>query len=106
MARRRRGPTAALDQTFKKLCEDLCARGIPLWRVAMFVRTLHPDFFGEACYWRRRAEVVVRQGRHSFRTSDDYLNSPILQSYKAGQPVRQRLTEPPSTDESPFFGDR
>ena len=98
-------PTAALDQTFKKLCEDLCARGIPLWRVAMFVRTLHPDFFGEAWFWRRGAEVVVQQGRHSFRTSDDYLNSPILQTYRAGQPVRQRLTQPPSTDESSFFGE-
>jgi len=97
--------TAALDQTLKKLCEDLCARGIPLWRVAMFVRTLHPDFFGEAWFWRRGAEVVVQQGRHSFRTSDDYLNSPILQTYRAGQPVRQRLTQPPSTDESSFFGE-
>jgi adenylate cyclase len=98
-------PTAALDQTFKKLCEDLCARGIPLWRVAMFVRTLHPDFFGEAWYWRRGGEVVVQQGRHSFRTSDDYLNSPILQIYKADQPVRQQLTQPPSTDESSFLGE-
>jgi adenylate cyclase len=71
----------------------------------MFVRTLHPDFFGEAWFWRRGAEVVVQQGRHSFRTSDDYLNSPILQTYRDGQPVRQRLTQPPSTDESPFFGE-
>ena len=38
--------TSGMDQTLKKLCDDLCARGVPLWRVGMFVRTLHPDYFG------------------------------------------------------------
>ena len=36
----------------KKLCEDLVACGIPLWRVAVFVRTLHPDVFGRSFIWR------------------------------------------------------
>jgi hypothetical protein len=40
--------TSGMDQTLKKLCEDLCARGVPLWRVGLFVRTLHPDYFGYA----------------------------------------------------------
>ena len=94
-----------MDQTLKKLCEDLCARGVPLWRVGMFVRTLHPDYFGHAWVWRQGADVVAQQGRHSFRTTDNYLNSPILLLYKTGQPIRQRLTKPPDKDESPFFGE-
>jgi adenylate cyclase len=97
--------TSAIDQTLRKLCEDLCARGIPLWRVGMFVRTLHPDYFGDAWVWRQGAEVIFQQGRHSFRTSDDYLNSPILLIYKTGQPVRQKLTESAGNDESPFLRD-
>jgi adenylate cyclase len=97
--------TSGMDQTLKKLCEDLCARGVPLWRVGMFVRTLHPDYFGYAWVWRHGADVLVQQGRHSFRTSDEYLTSPILLIYKTGQPIRQRLTEPPGPDELPFFGD-
>jgi adenylate cyclase len=97
--------TSGMDQTLKKLCDDLCARGVPLWRVGMFVRTLHPDYFGYAWVWRHGADVLVQQGRHSFRTSDEYLTSPILLIYKTGQPIRQRLTEPPGPDELPFFGD-
>src|SRR6516162_874330 len=58
--------TAALDQTLKKLCEDLCARGIPLWRVAMFVRTLHPDFFGEAWFWRPAPRWLCSRGGTAF----------------------------------------
>ena len=87
--------TSGMDQTLKKLCEDLCARGVPVWRVGLFVRTLHPDYFGYAWVWRHGADVLVQQGRHSFRTSDEYLTSPILLIYKTGQPIRQRLTEPP-----------
>ena len=28
------------------LCERLVAAGIPLFRVAFYIRTLHPDIFG------------------------------------------------------------
>src|SRR4029453_8996907 len=67
--------TPQLDQVIKKLCDDLCASGIPLWRMGLFLRTLHPDFFGRAFIWRRGAEVTSQTGAHSFRTSDDYLTS-------------------------------
>lgn len=95
--------TPQLDQTLKKLCDDLCVCGIPLWRVGVFVRTLHPDFFGRAVVWRRGAGVTAQQGAHSFKASEDYRTSPILQVYKVGRPIRHRLTEPPGPDESPFF---
>ena len=29
-----------------ELCERLVAVGLPLWRVGLFVRTLHPDILG------------------------------------------------------------
>ena len=46
----------------KKLCEDLVACGIPLWRVGVFVRTLHPDVFGRSFVWRPGTDVVVESG--------------------------------------------
>jgi adenylate cyclase len=98
--------TPELDQAIKKLCDDLCASGLPLWRAAVFVRTLHPDFFGRAFVWRRGADVTVQRGEHSFRRTEDYLNSPIHLLYKEGKPVRQRLTEPPVAGELPFFGEQ
>ena len=40
-------------------CERLVAAGLPLWRVGVFVRTLHPDIFGRNFIWRPGAEVEV-----------------------------------------------
>jgi adenylate cyclase len=33
-------------------CEHLVEAGLPLWRVGVFVRTLHPDVFGRSFIWR------------------------------------------------------
>ena len=80
------------DQVLKKLCDDLLACGIPLWRVAVFVRTLHPDVFGRSFVWRPGADVVVSQAPHTITTRDDYLRSPVLAVYETGKPVRHLLT--------------
>jgi adenylate cyclase len=97
--------TQRADHVLKKLCDDLCACGIPLWRVAVFVRTLHPDIFGRSFVWRPDTEVVVSQAPHTITTRDDYLKSPILVLYETGKPVRHRLTGPPAADEIPFLTD-
>jgi len=93
------------DQVLKKLCDDLLACGIPLWRVAVFVRTLHPDVFGRSFVWRPGADVVVSQAPHTITTRDDYLRSPVLAVYETGKPVRHLLAGPPSADETPFLAD-
>jgi adenylate cyclase len=93
------------DHLLKKLCDDLCTAGIPLWRVGVFVRTLHPDFFGRSFVWRPGTEVVVSQAPHTITTRDDYLKSPILVVYETGKEVRHRLTGPAAADESPFLSE-
>src|ERR1700730_2765356 len=93
------------DHVLKKLCDDLLACGIPLWRVAVFVRTLHPDVFGRSFVWRPGADVVVSQAPHTITTRDDYLRSPVLAVYETGKPVRHLLTGPPGADETPFLAD-
>ncbi|MCC6468218.1 MAG: hypothetical protein IT563_07850 [Alphaproteobacteria bacterium] len=40
-----------------EMCERLVARGIPLWRVALFVRALHPEVIGSQLIWREGASV-------------------------------------------------
>src|SRR5262249_50049058 len=44
-----------------ELCDRLVGCGIPLWRVAVFVRTLHPHIMGRRFIWRPGAEVEVRE---------------------------------------------
>src|SRR6266702_4119031 len=41
------------------VCERLVQAGLPLWRVGVFVRTLHPDIYGRNFVWRPGAAVEV-----------------------------------------------
>ena len=40
-------------------CERMVQAGLPLWRVGVFVQTLHPDIFGRNFIWRPDAEVEL-----------------------------------------------
>jgi adenylate cyclase len=42
-----------------ELCARLVDDGLPLWRVAVFVNTLHPEIMGRRFLWRPGAEVEV-----------------------------------------------
>ena len=57
-ARSAANPSRMMAET----CERLVAAGLPLWRVGVFMRTLHPDIFGRSFIWRPGAEVEVGPG--------------------------------------------
>src|SRR5690349_19097975 len=40
------------DQVLAQLCERLVQCGVPLWRVAVYVRTLHPQVMGRQFIWQ------------------------------------------------------
>src|ERR1700754_906990 len=95
--------TPRSDHLLKKLCDDLCTCAIPLWRVGVFVRTLHPDVFGRSFVWRPGTDVVVRTAPHTITTTDEYIKSPVVTVYETARPMRYRLTSPPTEDEIPFL---
>ena len=39
---------------WSELCHRMIDGGIPLWRAAVFVNTLHPDIFGRALHLAAR----------------------------------------------------
>jgi hypothetical protein len=51
------------QQVLAQLCDRLVACGIPLWRVAVFVNTLHPQIIGRRFIWRPGADVEISEGR-------------------------------------------
>src|SRR6202022_5119055 len=71
-------------------CERLVQAGLPLWRVGVFVRTLHPDIFGHSFVWRPGAEVVVNSADFDIQDSPEFRNSPLAIFYDKGQEVRYR----------------
>ena len=93
-------PTRMMSET----CERLVAAGIPLWRVSVFVRMLHPDIFGRSFVWRPGAEVVVNAADFDVQDSPEFKRSPLAILYETEREVRFKLDDPESR-RFPFFDD-
>ena len=100
-ARSASSPTRMMAET----CERLVGAGLPLWRVGVFVRTLHPDIFGLSFVWRPGAEVVVTSADFDIQNSDEYRSSPLSVLYSTEKEVRRRLSDSSASDNSPFLAD-
>src|SRR5262249_44692176 len=77
--------------------------GIPLWRVAVFVRTLHPHIMGRRFIWRPGAGVEVRDAPFDLLESAEFRGSPVAHVYARGEPIRRRLADPDSSIECPML---
>jgi adenylate cyclase len=85
-------------------CERLLAAGLPLWRVGIFVRTLHPDIFGRNFIWRPGAEVEMGTVDFDILNAPGFVNSPLMIVFTEGKEVRGRVHDLQSGRFS-IFGD-
>ncbi|NQV57270.1 MAG: adenylate/guanylate cyclase domain-containing protein, partial [Rhodospirillales bacterium] len=61
-----------------ELCQRLTDCGIPIFRAAVFVTTLHPNVAGRGFFWREgQTEVEVGEASYGMMISDLYLKNPI-----------------------------
>jgi adenylate cyclase len=77
----------------EEMCERLVRCGIPLWRVSVFVRTLHPQIMGRRFTWRPGVGIEVRESPHEMLASADFRESPVRQVYDTVKPIRRRLAD-------------
>ena len=77
-------------------CERMVAAGLPLWRVGVFVRTLHPDIAGRNLIWRPGTEVEVGSANYDMLTSAEFLNNPLAIVFAEVREVRSRMDGPDS----------
>ena len=97
-----RGP----EDMFAQFCRGLLARGVALYRVAVFVRTLHPNVAGRAFFWREdREEVEVDSADHSWFGSEEHLRSPIHAVWTTNAESRRRLADPDCPMDYPVLAD-
>ena len=69
--------------------------GIPLWRVGVFIRTLHPDIFGRNFVWRPGAEVEVGTVDFNILDAPEFKASPLAIVFTQAKEVREpRLYDP------------
>ena len=65
--------------------------GIPLWRVAVIVNTLHPDVIGRAVIWQVDTGVKITAATYDFLETDEYRSSPVVAVRESRQPIRRHL---------------
>ncbi|MGJ4951428.1 adenylate/guanylate cyclase domain-containing protein [Bradyrhizobium sp. HKCCYLS20291] len=69
-------------------CARLVGLGLPLWRVGVFVRTLHPDIAGRSFVWREGAGVEMGTVDFGFESSPLYTDSPLALVFEHGREFR------------------
>lgn len=93
------GARSAMDPSrmMSETCERMVAAGLPLWRVGVFVRTLHPDIYGRNFVWKPGAEVEVGSVDFKILESPDFISSPVIIVFQQGLEVRARMDDPASS---------
>lgn len=87
---------ASPSKMMASTCERMIAAGLPLWRVGVFVRTLHPDIYGRNFIWKPGAEVEIGSVDFDILDSPDFHSSPLIHVFQQGQEVRARVDDPAS----------
>ena len=86
-------PGDMIDQ----LCKRLIAAGIPLFRVAFYIRMLHPDIFVRNFIWRPDAPIQIGTADHSIAETPQFHASPISIVAREGREIRARVGDTDSS---------
>jgi len=86
-----------------QLCDRLVACGIPLWRVAVFVNTLHPQIIGRRFVWRPGADVEISEGRFGLFDTPEFRDNPVAGVYATKSAIRRRLADPDCAIDFPIL---
>jgi adenylate cyclase len=81
-------------EVLTELCQRLVAAGLPLWRVMVFVRTLHPEIVGRRFVWHPETGTEVTDGSFELLERRSFLESPMMHVAKTGESLRRRLADP------------
>jgi adenylate cyclase len=74
-----------------ELCERLLAAGLPLWRVAVFVQTLHPQVMARRFLWRPGEQAAVAEASFAMAADESFRSSPITHIRTTGEAIHRPL---------------
>lgn len=82
----------------------LVAAGIPVVRLRLTLRTLHPQLVGVTYTWEQDKEKVEKfEAPHSILATDEYLKSPYAAIFEGAGGMRRRLDTPDMEFEFPVL---
>jgi adenylate cyclase len=88
--------TSRLPQdVLRDTCRRTVAAGLPLYRVGVFVRTLHPNVLGRGFIWQAERDTVeINEAAYDMLESEQFVKSPIRVVFNEHVEVRRRLADP------------
>ncbi|MBL4906268.1 MAG: DUF427 domain-containing protein [Sneathiella sp.] len=88
----------------RQLVDQFIAIGIPITRLNVAIRQLHPLLAGESYLWRKKDDrIEIQQMRHENLSSDTYLKSPLKLVTEGLGGIRQKLTAEQTEFEFPIM---
>lgn len=79
----------------QQLGQRMVVLGLPVWRLRLTIRTLHPQYLGSTFTWRRdRPEVEEFLPTPEILRTESYLASPYAAIFEGAGGVRRRLEGP------------
>ena len=82
------------EDVLTEMCVRLTQCGLPLWRVAVYVNTLHPQIFARRFLWKPGAHADVAEAPFAFAANAGFRDSPITRIRQTGETIRRRLADP------------
>jgi adenylate cyclase len=99
-------PARQPQEVLQHLAHRLVEAGVPVYRVAVFVRTLHPNVVGRSFIWSAdRDEVEATSAEWGLQDSEQFLQSPVRVVFTRHAEVRRRLCDPASPRDFPILED-
>ena len=89
----------------EELCHRMIEGGIPLWRAALFVDTLHPSIFGRRFTWHAGKGVSVFEGLYELMETEEFRKSPVAAVRANGQTLRRHLAQSDCPNDFPILDD-
>jgi adenylate cyclase len=98
--------TTPSEELLRSFARQLLDQGIAVARIAVFVRTLHPNVAGRAFFWRDdREDVEADSADHEWLDSADHKASPIYAVWREGKEIRRRVEDPGCPMDFPVLPD-
>jgi adenylate cyclase len=87
-----------------QLCRQMEELGLPLTRVRINIRVLHPQVIGTSYTWQRGSDDIEEYSPpHSVLESDAYLKSPYAEIFNGAGAIRRRLDIPDAILDFPIL---
>jgi adenylate cyclase len=96
---------ATPDEVLTALCERLVDAGVPLWRGAVFVRTLHPHVLGRRFVWREGRGVEVAQEAYGVFNDSDFTGGILTRLFNDGTAARCSLGADADVADAPLLAE-